>query len=678
MKLKSLVLLAVMSLAVFTGLLFSTPVRADSSDPDVTFGFTPYDTEGNEITNYPYGYEVSIEATLQSGDKLTGKYSYVDSDGNTGEIEFGNYGNAYLPIPFGKTVTLLDIPSNTTFKMFLLRIRSFSPRIRTDTAFEDYSADALDEKGEIIIDSDKTIHYKVDTTNLYTSFSICPVNYQDTWSYDDTTFKFHMSFSDLEDLDTTNFYYTVGDDGKHYLPEPGTRSNLIVDVDIPLGQKLTLHNIPTGAFFGENDYTSSEYYNIYWKSVQQKETGESLGFTDTKGDVFLSSGVVTNNTSGTWTIYLGRRSVQAVLGKVTSNTDGTNPDELYDFKVTLFDTVNDCPLTGQVEVLTGEKTEVGKYWNGDTSAQVSVRMVDLDSDGSFIISLKANELAFIGRFYNVNGKPWTRVDPGNARLYEGPHTALYCDREEGMIPVYTRFTIEELDNGYQVMPATNNADGDRTVTWLPEYVSQQYYWFDNARLYDSSLSLEKVVEGKNDKFDFTIRIKDVAGNISDSYPYTGDINGNLTFKVTGTEEGTRTAGDGRTSDITYTIYEADISLEGGQKITISDLPSGAEYEVIEKSVTGYSSASNGNTGVLVNGDVSKVIFTNTEITPSSTPAATPVITANPTPATMATPGTPTSSIVSTGESNSAYGLISWVLILLACAVIGVERRIKER
>ena len=166
--------------------------------------------------------------------------------------------------------------------------------------------------------------------------------------------------------------------------------------------------------------------------------------------------------------------------------------------------------------------------------------------------------------------------------------------------------------------------------------------------------------------------------IPDSYPYTGDINGNLTFKVTGTEEGTRTAGDGRTSDITYTIYEADISLEGGQKITISDLPSGAEYEVIEKSVTGYSSASNGNTGVLVSGDVSEVIFTNTEITPSPTPAATPVITANPTPATMATPVTPTSSIVSTGESNSAYGLISWVLILLACAVIGVERRIKER
>lgn len=60
MKLKSLVLLTFMSFAVIIGLFFSTPVRTDTNDPDVTFGFTPYDTEGKEITDYPYGYEVSI------------------------------------------------------------------------------------------------------------------------------------------------------------------------------------------------------------------------------------------------------------------------------------------------------------------------------------------------------------------------------------------------------------------------------------------------------------------------------------------------------------------------------------------------------------------------------------------------------------------------------------------
>jgi len=638
-------LFACLLFAGILGVLFSSPVRAaDDSDPDVTFSFTPYTPSGEEITDYPYGYMVSITGDLEDGTKLSGTYSYVDSDGNTGKVQINGATAGQVPVPFGKTVTVKDLPENVKLKLRLSRIRRFTPSIKLDNAYESYKSDVLDSDNSIVLDSDKNVHYKIDTTNLYTSFSILPKNFEDSWS-SDTTFNFHMYFSDLEDLDTTGFYYTVGEDPTQHKPVPdGNR--LVVDVNIPLGSKLTLHNIPTGAFFGGNDYTFSEYSNIIWDSVRQSVAGDAFGFTDTPGGASLSSGVVSHHTSGTWIFYLGRRSTCARIIKKIDNPVGSNPDELFDFKVTLYDTVLDRPLTGKVEVITGSPLEADKMMAGDTTADASVRMYELDGNGAFVLSLKANEVAIVGRLYDYNSKPWELVDPGNGKHYFGPNGYTFVIRDNGMIPVYTKFTIEELDNGYKVNPWLSNTTGDRQLVWSTTNTSRQDFFYANERVYDSALSLEKVVEGKNGTFDFTIRLKDVASDLPTTYAYTGDKKGDITFNVNGTEKGTRTGGDGRTSNITYTIYEANISLEGGQKIKISDLPSGTEYEVIEKTPAGYTVTSSGKTGMLASGKTSDVVFTNKEATPTPTATATPVPTVTTVPTATPTPGatvTPTAT-----------------------------------
>lgn len=464
--------------AAFFGAFMSAPVNAaDDSDPDVTFSFTPYTPSGEEIYDYPYGYMIRITGDLEDGTKLSGTYSYVDSDGNTGTLNIQGVNAGHLPVPFGKTVTVRDLPKNVKLTLGMSRIRRFTPAVKLDTAYESFWSDDLDSNRFIVLDSDKNVHYRIDTTNLYTSFSILPKNFEDNWS-SDTTFKFHMYFSDLEDLDTTRFYYTVGEDPTHLKPVPGEFGRLIVDVNIPLGSKLTLYNIPTGAYFGGNDYTNSEYSNIIWNSVRQSAAGDAFGFTDTPGDVYLSSGVINPRTSGTWIIYLGRRAVSARIIKMIDNPVGSNPDELFDFKVTLYDTVQDRPLTGKVEVVTGSPTEADKMWGGDMTADASVRMYELDGNGAFVLSLKANEVAIVGRLFDTDSKPWELVDPGNGKHYFGPNGFNFVIRDKGMIPVYTKFTIEELDNGYKVNPWSSNTNGDRQQVWSTTYTTREDFFGD--------------------------------------------------------------------------------------------------------------------------------------------------------------------------------------------------------
>ena len=55
----------------------------------------------NEDGSYSYGYEgadgsFKIETKLANGD-VQGKYGYVDSDGNTREIEYGANKNGFQP-----------------------------------------------------------------------------------------------------------------------------------------------------------------------------------------------------------------------------------------------------------------------------------------------------------------------------------------------------------------------------------------------------------------------------------------------------------------------------------------------------------------------------------------------------------------------------------------------------
>ena len=670
----------ILSLLLVFGLACQS-VLAVSNDHALSIGFTAVDDNGNTVTNFPYRYTVALSAVTESGDNLTGTYTLTNSPVTS--VTFTDGKSDIIELPSGTPVTILGLPENTTVTAHpVQRIRNDGT---TDLIYEKISTTDLDSNDSLVLDSDKSILYTVDSESIYTSISILPTYYKDSWT-DDCKYYFHMTFWDDHGLDISNFTYTIEGDPTVYTP---TRVNndLIIDTYFPINKKLTINGIPTGIHFSSYDYSQHEEYHLFHDNERQELPGTFFATTTTSGYVYLSSGVIDLKYSGLWTIYLCRRAVMASVTKYVADPSLLNNDALYDFKVTLYDTLLDRPHTGKVQVITGPAQSLQAYSQIYGPAQIpsdaTLKYVETDENGSFYISLKRNEMALIGKNYDfdMTNAPWVVLNLDMNELY---HSGIdIYNPEEGMIPALTKITIEEVGEGYQVLSAPNTPT-DKFMEWTPVSPQTMDFQCVNARTFDSSLSLKKVVEGKNGEFDFTIRLKDPSDALPTTYPYTGDKSGDLDFTLTSTEKGSMTGLDGRTSDVTYSVYEATVSLKGGESITINDLPGACEYEVIEKDPSGYTVESTGKTGTLASATTSEVVFTNKEITPTPTPITTPTPTAitttnttvttttpspTPTPTPSATP-TPTATpaprlVVTTGEDNNGGSVLVTVFVGVA-------------
>lgn len=109
-----------------------------------------------------------------------------------------------------------------------------------------------------------------------------------------------------------------------------------------------------------------------------------------------------------------------------------------------------------------------------------------------------------------------------------------------------------------------------------------------------SLSIEKIIEGdgaeSGREFEFTVSLyaSDGATELSAQYPYSGSKTGKL-------------ASGGK------------LTLKGGEKITIAELPAGCRYRVTETdySSSGYTSESENSSGTIAKDSVVAAAFTNT-------------------------------------------------------------------
>ena len=461
---------------------------------------------------------------------------------------------------------------------------------------------------------------------------------------------------------------------------------LTIEAMIPVNKKLTIRGLPVSISFGGNNYTTAEQYNIYWNNDYQAVAGGFIAVTDVAaGHESLSSGVIQDKTQGTWTINLFRRSASAAIAKFYAAPAGADPDELYDFKVTLFDTALNRPHTGKVWVTIGSVNLYNSIMHGNfipSNIPVTEKLVDTDANGSFYLSLKASEVAVLGRLYQDRFYPQDYLTIGtNERVYNNQLSPMLYIPQEGLLPVYTKVTVEELTKDYEAVPGVGKPGGyvqEATST----FATTDVFHYLNARLFDSSLRLSKTVEGENGEFDFTIRLKDVSDTIPDTYTYSGDKQGTLNFAAISSETGTKTAKDGRTSDIEYSIFEATISLKGGESITIDGLPAGCEYEVIEKDPEGYNVESTGSKGTLESGKTSEVSFTNRRITPTptdtpvSTPAtaatttSAPPVSSDTTPVPTATETPVPGKVVKTGETSGKAVTNIPVLFLISAVSVG--------
>ena len=114
-----------------------------------------------------------------------------------------------------------------------------------------------------------------------------------------------------------------------------------------------------------------------------------------------------------------------------------------------------------------------------------------------------------------------------------------------------------------------------------------------------NLSIELDVNGGDDEFTFTVILTDKDGDdLENNFYYNGDYTG--------------TIGSGD-----------EITLEGGEKIVIRNLPEGTRYEVIIETADGYTYVIDGEEGVIHTG-MNEAEFTATRTVPVADPSVTGV------------------------------------------------------
>lgn len=172
---------------------------------------------------------------------------------------------------------------------------------------------------------------------------------------------------------------------------------------------------------------------------------------------------------------------------------------------------------------------------------------------------------------------------GNIRIY-GLQPGTYILRETNPPAGYYHISLE-----FVIVVGSNFAT---TINGRPMSIPSPYEVVNYPRLQASgSLTISKTVAGNggdpNKLFAFTVTFDDAPYE----YPYAGSG---------GAANGAIRSGD--------TIY-----LAHGQSITISELPIGAAYTVIEAdySADGYITTYTGTTGVIESGEPSLAAFTNT-------------------------------------------------------------------
>lgn len=108
--------------------------------------------------------------------------------------------------------------------------------------------------------------------------------------------------------------------------------------------------------------------------------------------------------------------------------------------------------------------------------------------------------------------------------------------------------------------------------------------------------------GGDDKGDLTIK-KEITGDLKSA----DDV---FTFQVT-----VKGAGDQEFGEVQFTDDVATIQLKGGESITISDLPEGADYAIVETDAGGYELVSATNDDGKITDDEVTATFTNDKSTP---------------------------------------------------------------
>lgn len=337
---------------------------------------------------------------------------------------------------------------------------------------------------------------------------------------------------------------------------------------------------------------------------------------------------------------MGQDAINEVIANTNNNfTSASNLNHELAY-LDLVDTHN-----GNTVVTLGSNDQLNIYWPLPSNANAQendklpvVHYTDMDREET-VTSPDAQEKEIIeGKVVNLDGRlyvqfttstfsPFALVYERNGSTPTPSHTITASAGTGGSISPSGSVPVQ--DGGSQTFTITPNSgyaisnvlvDG-QSVGAVRSYtfsnvrsnhtISASFYWVGTGGGSSSgsgggddhdptgNLSIELDVNGGDDEFTFTVILTDKDGDdLENNFYYNGDYTG--------------TIGSGD-----------EITLEGGDKIVIRNLPEGTRYEVIIETADGYTYVIDGEEGVIHTG-MNEAEFTATRTVPVADPSVTGV------------------------------------------------------
>lgn len=455
------------------------------------------------------------------------------------------------------------------------------------------------------------------------------------------------------------------------LPEPGI--HIILPADLGLEDGNDLNGIVKFQYNGRDTITGTDvsrewtlscvgvYSETPLRYVYSLVSAEGtpairVTYTDPVSGVVLEDadiGMTEDAAHGTYTISInhGGLTPTAIQAEITK-LDGSKVTRslvIGTGNLTIRSTVDDntTPIAGnEDEVSGGSFTAV----DNDASYKVNDSEVDVPTEGDRV-HLLVDEVSDSPDFNNAMGE--AALD--HANMPNASYETAYLD----LVDSQNGNTVVTLDNGsmdiYWPMPSDADPSGTfqvvhyynmnrettvdetaldtqasevltgtpvyRNGDWYVRFTTHSFspfvlvYEEDTSRPVNpnpgggsggdsdsdptGNLSIELDVNGGDDEFTFTVILTDKDGDdLENNFYYNGDYTG--------------TIGSGD-----------EITLEGGDKIVIRNLPEGTRYEVIIETADGYTYVIDGEEGVIHTG-MNEAEFTATRTVPVADPSVTGV------------------------------------------------------
>ena len=273
---------------------------------------------------------------------------------------------------------------------------------------------------------------------------------------------------------------------------------------------------------------------------------------------------------------------------------------------------------------------------GSLTISKTVTGTDGDTEKAFTFTVT---FGAEGSFEYTGSKSGTITSGGTVQLKHGESITI------SGIPADTSYMVAESDNeGYEVTKT-----GDTGTIAADTMATASFTNKKDAEVTPPEDPDDPPAEPKTGSLTISKTVTGTAGEKDKLFTFTVTIGASGSYSYTGSKTGTITSG-------------GTVQLKHGESITISGIPEGTSYAVVESDNSGYEVTKTGDTGTIAADTTAKADFTNKKDAAPVTPPDKP-----------GDPGTP-----KTGDDSNIALWISLLLTsfigMMACIVLFRKKR----